>query len=725
MNQPRNIADSYAFTLVGAARAAFKGYESAVDPTNCAPEIYIQGSLNVYKTLSGTIANRPGRLQRGSVDATLAPVLSSWEWNSSLGVTYPLRVSNGNFQVESVVADGVNPVWYTLQIGVTLPRYVWDAWWDPNAQKDVLVWVHGDATIGAWSGGIALLASATAPVAGTISATTLAAGGTGYKVGDVLTIAGGNGNATAVVTAADISGVIQSFSMTNPGTGYVTNMGSATTTNSQAGAGATINITAVAVAGTITVAGTKTAGQQGLSSGGSITINGHTYTYTFASGNVLYGVTTDASGEGINSVILQTVVINSIPKNTNSVGLPAGGYSNDFCKVIGNRLHIGSYTSRLVYISSSADYTNFTVPSPRVSGSPELLTLDNPSKAISVSKGNAYISAGTKDWYSVSYTQLSVNNVATEQTVVTKQPTAELSAALAHEFVDTIGDNIVYLSQDQQVRNLGTWRNLVSPKVPSLSQAINRELAGEVFIQGFSIGQLRCVGDFIYLTAPQTGKMYLYESREEVDAAGNVVAERLWHAPFINGCAKVAVIGGAEYIHSNSNPQIYKLWNTGQFHDDSPSGPVPYHSELDMSYLNNSFRVGQGMNFFNRVYYEGYMTQNTQLNGDILLELGGARTIQTVVINSNATPATFFVQNPNSLGDDSLGDNPLGTSLNTIGIGQQSLPKFRAIRKVNPVNHFEYGLTVYSDQLDDQWEILCLGANVAINAAQVPGYLTS
>lgn len=723
--EPVNIADSYDFTLVGAGKIPFRGYVSSIDPTNSDPGIYIQESQNVYKKLSGTVGNRPGRLLRGTTNGALNGVLAAYVWNTSLGAVYPLRVQGGNLEFESDIADGKTLVWYPLATGITLPRYVMDSWWESGSAKDRLVMVHGDSTMQQWSGGVGLLASAVAPQVGTVSGVTISFGGSAYYAGDTLRVAGGNSDCVLTVTSTDGGGSVTGLAITNPGTGYSTGTNISTTNiKGDGGSGCTVNITSVMTAGSITLSGTPLAAQDGFDTSGTVVINGNTYSYGFLFGNSLLGVTTDASAEPVGSVVIQSLVTYTVPQNNPNpavTGFPFAGFICDFLKVIGNRVHIGSYTSREIPISSSFSFLNYTVPSPRVSGDPELLILDNAARGISVSKGDANISAGTKDWYVVSYSALTVNSVATEVTVVTKQPTADLSAALAHEFIDTIGDNIVYLSVDQQVRELGTWRNLNNPKFPSLSQAVNPELAGETFISGFSVGELRAIGDFVYITAPLAGRMYLYQSRDEVDDVGNVVAERLWHPPFINGISKTAVINGVVFFHSNSNPQIYQMWNTGQFHDDSPSGPVPYKSRLNMAYLNNGTRLG--MNWFNRVYYEGYMSENTQLYGEVEVELNGAKTTLQVLINTTAKPATFFVTNPNSLGDDSLGDNPLGTSLDVLGIGQQSLPKFRAIRKVNPVNCFEYGLNVYSGALDDQWEILCLGANVAINTVQQAGFL--
>lgn len=80
---------------------------------------------------------------------------------------------------------------------------------------------------------------------GAVSTLVQAAGGTGYAVNDVLTLvqAGGSGCTIKVLTVA--AGVITSFSILTPGTGYSIANGLATTVAPPGGTGATFNLTAV------------------------------------------------------------------------------------------------------------------------------------------------------------------------------------------------------------------------------------------------------------------------------------------------------------------------------------------------------------------------------------------------------------------------------------------------------------------------------------------------
>lgn len=148
---------------------SFPGYNSAADKTSLAKGFLIRGSKNVYKKNSGTIASRPGLRRRGAADSTDAGVKASWEWETSFGLTRPLRVANGKLQVESDILTAGTFVWYDLvqtstlgQLAGTLTRFVFDSWWDATEKKDRVLFVRGDDNIFHWSGGIAKVFTATA-----------------------------------------------------------------------------------------------------------------------------------------------------------------------------------------------------------------------------------------------------------------------------------------------------------------------------------------------------------------------------------------------------------------------------------------------------------------------------------------------------------------------------------------------------------------------------------
>lgn len=479
-----------------------------------------------------------------------------------------------------------------------------------------------------------------------------------------------------------------------------------------------------------TIVLTATVASQGFNTtSGSVLINGTTYAYTGSSASTLTGVTPDPTGEANGSAVISTV--------TTTATTPASGFTNDFLKVIRNRVHVGSYTSRLVYISDDADYTNYTVPATRVAGDPEIITLDGVGKGISVRgsalKGNAHIFGGTSDVYIVTYEQITVGSTLTEQTNVDKRNLGLAGSAYAHEFIDSYGDSLIWLTQDQQVKTLGTYVGSDSDQYPVISHQIVVDLVNE----DFTLGQLKIIGggdkgDIIYLTAPTAGVTYLYQMRTVVNEQGQVVSERLWHSPFVWGLSRIDAVGDTVIGFSNSNPQIYTLWDTLQWHDDAPSdAQLSYTSIMLLPYMN--FGRRQGKLQFNRALWEGFITTGTSLYSAFYYDYQGSTSvlspfIHSIVDNSAAQDASFFTGvTPPSLGDYPLGENPLGDRTavlqgNATIQDRDLLPKFRIITEVQLINCFEVAIMAFTSRAADRWEIINIGLNVTeapFNAVEI------
>lgn len=714
--------DNFEFSLVGAGtKLPFKGYVSSVDQTTVEPNILGKRSKNVYKKISGTIANRPGMKVRGVTDATQAGTIANFDWYTSLGTVRPFRVNNNRLQVEW---DGLGSlVWYNLtdaytltSPAATLTRFIIDSWYDDNAAKDIAIMANGASVLRHWSGGIATVASGTSntltkadstktwaqegfssDLSDAITAVTVDAGGTNYSVNDVLTIVQtivanrpGIGG-TATVTSVDGSGAITGISVTTRGSGY--GLGSGVAVIGGSGSGATLNISGI------------TRAEQRL------IINGVEYTYDGGTNTqTLTGVSPSPAGVSANSVAIQSVI-------TDYVSFPTG-FAADFLHVIGNRVHTGSYVSRLIPISSFQDYRNYVVPTPRESGDPELLTLDDTANGIASRLGVAWISGGLSDWYQITYSDLTVGTTATQQTDVGKFPGADLSAAYSQEFIDSSGDSIVFLAKDQQLRTITTAKSIPNEsRYPSLSLDVATELSDE----NFTGGAIRTVSDergtTVYLTAPITGRDWMYQERETINEGGNLVAEKLWQPPQIRAISRISIIDDVVYGHSAQYPMIWQLWDTDQYHDDGPTASLPYTCVLRLPY--NSYGRRQGMWRFSRWLNEGYMMPGTNLYGNVYYEYQGAKGIQNITINETGNGAHFYTQQVNiSLGDGSLGDDPLGDGLVIDSNNQDLLPKFRRITKLDLENVFEHALEIYSVDIDCQWEILNTGVNAARADAQ-------
>lgn len=695
--------------------SGFLGYVSSVDTTTADARVLVRGCLNVYKKISGTVANRFGRKLYDVVDTTVATIVSGFVWNNSVGNTFPIRACSGKLQFYSTITG--TGAWYTLLSGLTLLRFVFDSVWDTVDAISLLYMVNGDfAKMWRWTGGIGLLAS-TSTATGQVATAIVDAGGTSYLPGDVLTITGGGGIGATVQVTAVAAGVITGVTLLTPGSGY-----SATTsasTSGGSGTSATITITV----GNYSVTLDRNPITAGFALLGDLNINGNDYSYKGIVGDSFVGLSANPAAEPAKSVVFQQIV--TITQTQFTAG-PSATYACDFIKIVDSQLYLGSYTSQVIFLSRNTNPIDFSFSSPRLPGEGDQIILDDPARGIGETSQGAAVFYGTSHLALITFAQSTVGLstgglLAVEATQQTKILLGENVAALAHEFIDGLADNIIYLDQANQLRAFGTFNNAFTAKSVLLSQDVQTELAE----QDFTGGQLKIVsdqrGDMTYITSPATGQTYLYQERSSLNSLGNVVAEKIWQPPQSWDITRIDAIGGRTVGFSQANPQIYYLWDTGQYSDDAPMGQVPYESILLLSYQNGGRR--QGKMEFDKVYWEGYFTQDTNLYGAVYLDYQGATSLLPVIINDPTSALivgkqVFSGVNPPSLGDASLGDDPLGDGLDMAQDDQATLPKFRVITGVQLIQCFEWALMAYSSNLGARWEMLALGTNATLAASQ-------
>lgn len=446
-----------------------------------------------------------------------------------------------------------------------------------------------------------------------------------------------------------------------------------------------------------TIVLTASAASLGFASSGTVIINGTEYTYSGVSSDTLTGVSGTPTGEANGSVVLQ--------KPVTDADTVASDYEIDFIRVIKNQLYVGSDTSRLVYLSKNTDWDDFSFSSPRITGEGDVLTLDEFPTGIGEVKGTPVI--GTKRaWYEISFKQITVGTTLSEQTEVNKRPVALKKGLLRHEFFDTVDNDAVYLGQDHQLYRYGDFQNFQDVRIPSLS----RQIAPELTQEDFTGGHLKVAGDFIYITAPNTGRVWLFEQQTVVGPQGDLQQNLIWHPPFVWNISRIAVINDTEYGHSNANPQLYQLWDTLQWHDDSPSDEsIPYDCVAAFAY-----RQADRYNLvtFDQVYFEGKMTPGTELEGAVVYEYQGEQAVQQITLNGPDNAAEFYLGDIGvALGDASLGDNPLGDQTSEVEIEEELTPKFRVTPDVGEQNVHEYQVRLFSSEPGSRWELFCFGAN--------------
>lgn len=749
------------YELVGDEKAPFTGYNSCPDKTRTRPTDMIRGSFNMYKKRSGNIANRPGLKRRGQADGTAAGTVSSFTWNNSVGSVLPLRVNANRLQLESDIADGSTLAWLDLHEtgtlanpAASLARFVFATWWEQLEQADRLLMVRGDSKVLHWSGGVAKVASSAA-VAGTVGGTALVAAGTGYAAGDVLTIAGGGGNAKVTLTAVS-SGAISAFYLSAVGSGYSVGVVNLT---GGSGGGATINVTSVQTRWTLTKSDPGTTwGEAGfnvtftspstLHPGDpafykKIVIGAAEYAYYSGEDTAtLQGVTPDPTAVPAGSVAVQSVFPESLVQD-----IPDDDFAADFMTVLANQAIYGSYSSRVVHISTDQTTSNATttklgftnlVNNPATSmviGDPDYVILDDLCNGLVARGGSAYASAGSSDWYELTpnytpptgvplYHGINTGQTAYVITRVVKKPGTGRGALLAHEFADVIGNSIVYVGKDNQVRVIGSFNALPGDNFPSISRPVAEELGDE----DFTGGHLKTISDIVYITAPVSGRDWMYQVRDDVDQGGTVVAERYWHPPQVRGISRFEDIGGVTHGHSSANPVLHEVWDTGQWWDDAATDggdgepeQLAYNCVMRMAYRNHGERFL--LKGFGYLAVEGYMEYGTPLYANIYCEYQGNSKTLALTVSDDDEPATFYAGSPFiSIGGEPLGTNPLGMGPIPESEDQELLPKFRALLKADPGPVLEYAVELLSSAPGARWEIVCLGTDVSADYSQ-PTYL--
>lgn len=504
-------------------------------------------------------------------------------------------------------------------------------------------------------------------------------------------------------------------------------------------------VVASSTADTITKSGTETWAEAGfavtLAAEKKIMIGGIEFTYTGGEDTTtLTGVTAssgDASTIAVNAVAIQSVLSSA----GGSGQLFPATFSPDFILVSNNQAVVGSYSSRVIYMSANLKassnsnvhgFLDFQNAGSHIFGDPDTVVLDNNAKGIGIKDGQLVIFAGDSDMYLVTMNK-SVNVSFTDQdsqsrfafNEVTKKKLPGLQGALGHEFIGNHGEYLVWLDQKNQLRAIGTFTNSLVQKPVHLSLQVQDELSEDDFTRG----HLRVIVDTIYITAPNNGRDWMYQVREIVNDNGDVVSEKIWQPPQIRAISRFAIMDGVIHGHSNVFPQVYQVWDTAQWYDDYPTDePIPYtcvakfvYRQLSEAVNTSAYSRRQGLLSFDKIYFEGYMSE-VYLNVNVFYDYQGATSFRTYAINDpedDTEEAKFFIGNSApGFGDSPIGSNPLGDGILEEGDDQDTVPKFRRIIDTQNKPCFEYCLEIFSTEPDSRWEILSFGPNVTRASAQ-------
>ena len=474
------------------------------------------------------------------------------------------------------------------------------------------------------------------------------------------------------------------------------------------GAVATVLSTTV---NSITLSGALTVAQMGFytTRDKKLIINGNEYLYTGNSGTTFTGITTDPTGEGVDSIIHQKPVTTAVSTFT---GTGVATFLPTIIKRgVKNQLYIGAADSNQVFVSKVNNFKNYAYTTPlRVVGEGYLYILDAPPRAfVPQETGNSesaimLISAGRDYWYrEISTIQVNATaGTATEQLEIKPLRTGRLQGAFQEKAVSRVKNGVAYLGNDAVVNILGQVSNQYVPELTDLSFSIINDMSG-YNLTGAAIFYHR---NFIYLTIPRHGIIRAYNRTDP--------QREYWEAPIGYPITDFYVtddgeLGGHGYAVSES----YLLFTGHRFRANPTDEGFPIAAIATFA----PYPHKNGYGNIDRVHtktteelwIDGYMSSNTTLDVGLICNLDGCSVTKPKTVVGSNTKITCPVTEGGSFGDSPFGTNILGDGL----VVPTRPPYFNVIPtfdKTNNVYRFEQ-VYMSSYGIDYEWEIISFGTD--------------
>lgn len=470
---------------------------------------------------------------------------------------------------------------------------------------------------------------------------------------------------------------------------------------------------ASATANTVTKEGTASWAESGFyvsKSGRKIVINGVEATYSGGeSTTTLTGVSVDFSATAAGTVVQQGVIANSLSAMTD---IPT-----DFAPtVIGcgrqNQVYVGSSVSNDVYISAVNDFTDYSFTSPvRIAGEGFILTVDDPPRKFVAQEvagdQNSYdmwISMGKDRWGIVRSTISSDN--ADERLDFIRLKTAPLQGALSERLCAKMKNQIIFVGNDNVVNAMGYYSYQFVPVMQDLSYTI----VDDQNAYDMTDGSIFYHKNFIFEAVPKAGLIRMYNMTNQTQQNQPSIynpSEQLdskqpfyWEAPIGYPISGFYIVDGDIYGHGYTASESYKLFTGGSFNgqDIDSNATLAFGDLGDRTSSKGS----------NEIWIEGYIKQNTTINGFINEDLDSCQVQQLITVDGSDISYVCFGGGGNNLGDAPLGSQTLGGSQNVSSL----LPAWFHVVKTYPQN--SYWLEQISFQtkgIDLQWELITWGTN--------------
>lgn len=655
------------------------GYMNDREISNIGGNYLVSGSQNVIIENKEKVSSRKGYTLVGAAKTNNNPIEGSFDWYTSSGAWRNLR-SHG--KLLEYYKDGS---WLTLLSDLYSAKVRFAPWWSPTELIDILLFVVGDDSVKEWSGGIAEVASVTTNTItkkGYLAGATIAFNENGAS-SDTITDSG-NGFVTAGFAAGDE--IIISGSASNDGVYTIASVTAGTITLID-----TDDLTAEVAGASVVVKWSKfgswaearffTAGTR------KVLIDGVEYTYTGGeTTGTLTGVTGDPSAGG---VVAGDLAVQAVRNNT-----PAylDGFKNDLIGVVNNHVLIGSSTSRIVYVSTSTDFTSNTYSTPRAPGEGFELTLDSAPTAFVVDEDVMKISGGRDDWYKI---EMILSADQTGETItVRKLKTATGQAAISQDAVIKIKNNIAFISFEPTIDTLGRVENIEGPETTPISDDIKKDIESYDLTNAHGLYAVRNM----YIALPAEGKMIIYDLQDRLWQPPQTIPVRRLALIDIDGDGIVRLCG-----HSAHGNETYRL-----FYGYNDNG-VSFKAVAAFGYDDFASRFSKKQ--FDEIGTEVKMSENTILKVIVNYDYKGFTGIKEKTIDGASDVGRFT---PVVLGG--LGQNPLGFApFGGMGTDTEDLNKYKKIHEVPLLDFYERQRVFESDSEDLRFEILAYGENVSLS----------
>ena len=688
-----------------------EGYVTSQDPSNTDPRLLVGGSKNVQIDQQKKVKSRSGYTRLGAANTALTEVRNAWTWATSTGHKRPMRFYDDELEVylESVDGTDIN-AWTRVSSGWSTTELLRSCiqkggnggWYDATEKIDLCLMVQADANIYEWNGAVAVVSSVVAGTTTVYTASTISftspftildsANGfvaAGFVVGDVVTVTGTTDNNFTWQIATLAAGTI---TLTPNGRAVVPE-----------GAGSSFTITAQGQS--ITKTGTTTFAQNRFYTTRNKTVvnvrTGTEYTYTGGAGTTTIYNITSVTGLIAGDILVQKVVTYS--------DKPTASRTNHFIHNFENQVIIGSEDDNLVYGSKNNDLDDFTFSSPRAAGEGFLLTLDNPTRALTALGSQLLIGAGKSVIFKVVFEQLAVGTDVVETAKIKRLDVGVNQGFLNQESIVPVGNTIFFLTNEVALRTIEDPDNLTGINPKTMSNPIKPDFDAEDWTSAFGMWSKNT----LYYSAPRGSRLYMLNFIE--DSNGKLF--RFWNPPQVLPVQALTHIEIEDveqlYGHSNGVPETYLLFDggsDGQYASMQTEEKLPIECRAIFAY--NNYKKKAELKNFDEYFVVGDITSATTAVDLILrYDFDGVTQEITKTINGSDEEILEGQVGINSLAQQSLAVNPLGGLLYPPADAR----RFRVDFEIAREDFFELSTEFYTNDVDKYWAILSHGANVELS----------